>query len=113
MIRQFNFPSFCEMLGVSVLKPDGTIKTFQEVYTEIEEKYRESSKTMTVIDRDEIIEFFDNDRNFHIFALLEKYGFKPGKNRDNAEAMMNELITKIYIGLLEMEPYEVDVSETY
>lgn len=69
---------------------------------------------MTVVDRDEIIEFFDQDRNFPIFSLLEKYGFKKfGKNRDNAEAMMNELITKIYIGLLEMDPYEVDVSETY
>ena len=26
---------------------------------------------MTVIDRDEIIEFFDQDRNFPIFSLLE------------------------------------------
>ena len=69
---------------------------------------------MTVVDRDEIIEFFDQERNFPVFSLLEKCGFKKfGKNRDNAEAMMNELITKIYIGLLEMDPYEVDVSETY
>ena len=56
---------------------------------------------VTVIDRDEIIEFFKQDRNFPILSLLKKYGF--GKDRDNAEAMMNELINKIYIGLLEME----------
>lgn len=69
---------------------------------------------MIVVDRNEIIEFFDQDSNFPIFSLLEKYGFKKfGKNRDNAEAMMNELIIKIYIGLLEMEPYEVDVSERF
>jgi hypothetical protein len=69
---------------------------------------------MTVIDRDGIIEFFGQERNLPVFSLLEKYGFKKfGKNRDNAEAMMNELISKIYIGLLEMEPYEVDVSERF
>lgn len=69
---------------------------------------------MTVIDRDEIIELFNQDRSFPVFSLLEKYGFKKfGKNRDNAEAMMNELIAKIYIGLLEMNTYEVDVSERF
>lgn len=69
---------------------------------------------MIVIDRDDIISFFDQDRNIPIFALLEKHGFKKiGKNRDNAEAMLNELMTKIYISLLEMEVYEVDVSERF
>ena len=31
---------------------------------------------MIVIDRDDIISFFDQDRNIPIFALLEKHGFK-------------------------------------
>ena len=58
---------------------------------------------VTVIGRDEIIKFFEQDRNFPILSLLEKYGFKSGKNKDNAETMMNEFIVKIYTGLLEME----------
>ena len=66
---------------------------------------------MTVISRDEIIEFFDLDRNFPITPLLKKYGFNSGRNRDKAEAMLNELRSKIYLEILKMDLYEVDVSE--
>ena len=68
---------------------------------------------MTVIDRDDIIEFFDFDRNLSINSLLDKYGFNSGKNRDKAEAMLNELKSKIYLEILKMEVYEADVSERF
>lgn len=66
---------------------------------------------MTVISRDDIIEFFDFDRNFPIASLLKKYGFESGRNRDKAEAMLNELRVQIYLRILKMDLYEVDVSE--
>lgn len=71
---------------------------------------------MTVIDRDDIMLFFDRDANFnHKFQqLIEKYKLNGwGKTPKQAEAMLVDFRNWIYLELLKMETYEVDVSETY
>ena len=71
---------------------------------------------MIVIDRDDIMMFFDRDANFnHKFQqLIEKYNLDVwGKIPVRAEAMLADFRNWIYLELLKMETYEVDVSETY
>lgn len=71
---------------------------------------------MTVIDRDDIMLFFDRDANFnHKFQqLIEKYKLDVwGRTPERAEAMLADFRNWIYFELLKMDTYEVDVSETY
>ena len=71
---------------------------------------------MIVIDRDDIMMFFDRDANFnHKFQqLIERHKLNGwGKTPKQAEAMLAEFRNWIYLELLKMETYEVDVSETY
>ena len=65
---------------------------------------------MTVIDRDDIMLFFDRDANFnHKFQqLIERH-----KIPSQAEEMLADFRNWIYLELLKMDTYEVDVSEQY
>ena len=70
---------------------------------------------MTVIDRNDIILFFNREANFNQKSrqLIERYNFGiMGSTPERAEAMLADLCNWIYIKLLEMDTYEVDVSET-
>ena len=68
---------------------------------------------MTVIDRDDITLFFDRDANFnHKFRqLIERYNLDTRGSA--SEAMLADFRNWIYLELLKMDTYEVDVSETY
>lgn len=71
---------------------------------------------VTVIDRDDIMMFFDRDANFdHKFKqLIIRYGLDIwGRTPERAEAMLADFRNWIYLELLKMDTYEVDVSETY
>ena len=71
---------------------------------------------MTVIDRDDIMMFFDRDANFdHKFQqLIIRYGLDIwGRTPEQAEAMLADFRNWIYLELLKIEPYEVDVSERF
>ena len=71
---------------------------------------------MTVIDRDDIMLFFDRDANFnHKFQqLIEKHNLDIlGMTPARAEAMLADFRNWIYLELLKMETYEVDVSEQF
>ena len=71
---------------------------------------------MTVIDRDDIMQFFNRDANFnHKFQqLIEKHNLDIwGRTPERAEAMLADFRNWIYLELLKMDTYEVDVSETY
>ena len=71
---------------------------------------------MTVIDRDDIIQFFDRDANFnHKFQqLMERHNLDVlGRTPARAEAMLADVRNWIYLELLKMDTYEVDVSERF
>lgn len=71
---------------------------------------------MTVIDRDNIMLFFDRDANFnHKFQqLIERHKLNGwGETPKRAEAMLADFRNWIYLELLKMDTYEVDVSETH
>lgn len=71
---------------------------------------------VTVIDRDDIMLFFDRDTNFnHKFQqLIERYNLDLwGRTPEQAEAMLADFRNWIYLELLKMDTYEVDVSEQY
>ena len=71
---------------------------------------------MTVIDRDDIIQFFDKDANFnHKFQqLMERHNLDVwGRTPARAEAMLADVRNWIYLELLKMDTYEVDVSERF
>ena len=71
---------------------------------------------MTVIDRDDIMMFFDWDANFnHKFQqLIERHKLNGcGETPKRAEAMLADFRNWIYLELLKMDTYEVDVSEAY
>ena len=71
---------------------------------------------MTVIDRDDIMLFFDRDANFnHKFQqLIERHNLDVlGRTPERAEAMLAEFRNWIYLELLKLETYEVDVSERF
>lgn len=62
------------------------------------------------------MQFFDRDANFnHKFQqLIEKYNLDGwGKTPKQAEAMLAEFRNWIYLKLLMMETYEVDVTEWF
>jgi hypothetical protein len=70
---------------------------------------------VTVIDRDDIMLFFDRDANFnHKFQqLIERHNLDVwGRTPERAEAMLADFRNWIYLQLLTMDTYEVDVSET-
>lgn len=66
---------------------------------------------MTVIDRDDIIWLFENERIFSALDIMAKYGSRF--SRDNVEAMLNELKMKIYVKIMEQPSYEVDTTIRY
>lgn len=69
---------------------------------------------MTVIDRDDIMQFFDRDANFnHKFQqLMERHNLDVwGRTPTRAKAMLADFRNWIYLELLKMDTYEVDVSE--
>ena len=71
---------------------------------------------MTVIDRDDIMLFFDRDANFasKFQQLIERHNLDVwGRTPERAEAMLADFRNWIYLELLKMETYEVDVSESY
>lgn len=70
---------------------------------------------MTVIDRDDIMLFFDRDANFtpKFQQLIERYKFDIWGRAARAETMLADFRNWIYLELLKMDTYEVDVSETY
>lgn len=71
---------------------------------------------MTVLDRDDIMLFFDRDANFnHKFQqLIKRHNLDIcGKTPERAEAMLADFRNWIYLELLKMETYEVDVSVRY
>ena len=71
---------------------------------------------MTVIDRDDIMLFFDKDANFnHKFRqLIERHNLDIwGRTPERAEAMLADFRNWIYLELLKMETYEVDASVRY
>jgi hypothetical protein len=71
---------------------------------------------VTVIDRDDIMLFFNRDANFdHKFKqLIIRYGLDCwGRTPERAKAMLADFRNWIYLQLLTMDTYEVDVSETY
>ena len=70
---------------------------------------------MTVIDRNDIMLFFNRDADFNQKSrqLIERYNFGiMGSNSERAEAMLADFCNWIYLELLKMDTYEVDVSET-
>ena len=70
---------------------------------------------MIVIDRDDIMLFFDRDANFtpKFQQLIERHNFDTWGRTARAEAMLADFRNWIYLELLKMDTYEVDVSETY
>ena len=71
---------------------------------------------MTVIDRDDIMQFFDRDANFNpkFQQLIERHNLDIwGRTPERAEALLADFRNWIYLELLKMDTYEVDVSETY
>ena len=71
---------------------------------------------MTVIDRDDIILFFDRDANFnHKFQqLIERCNLDLwDRTPEQAEAILTDFRNWIYLELLKMDTYEIDVSEQY
>ena len=70
---------------------------------------------MIVIDRDDIIRFFNKDANFSpkIRQLIERYNLGIfGGTPERTEAMLADFCNWIYLELLKMDTYEVDVNET-
>ena len=70
---------------------------------------------MTVIDRNDIMLFFNRDVDFNQKSrqLIERYNFGiMGSTPERAEAMLADFCNWIYLELLKMDTYEVDVSET-
>ena len=68
---------------------------------------------MTVIDRNDIILFFNREADFNQKArqLIERYNFGiMGRTSERAEAMLADFCNWIYIELLKMDTYEVDVN---
>lgn len=70
---------------------------------------------MTVIDRDDIMLFFDRDANFipKFQQLIERHNLDTWGRTARAEAMLADFRNWIYLELLKMDTYEVDVSESY
>lgn len=66
---------------------------------------------MTVIDRDDIIWLFENERNFSALDIMAKYGSRFSRN--DVEAMLNEMKMRIYTRLMEQTSYEVDTAVRY
>lgn len=69
---------------------------------------------MTVLDRDDIMLFFDKDANFNdkFQQLIKRHKLDIcGKTPERAEAMLADFRNWIYLELLKMDTYEVDVSE--
>ena len=71
---------------------------------------------MTVIDKDNIRQFFDRDANFnHKFQqLIKRHKLNGwGETPERAEAMLADFRYWIYLELLNMDTYVVDVSERF
>lgn len=66
---------------------------------------------MTVLDKNDIMSFFDRDANFSskFQQLIERHNLDVwGRTPDRAEAMLADFRNWIYLELLKMETYEVD-----